>query len=234
MATPHNKICILVITLLLMQYSFAQNITTADQLPITTVAASADSTKPFILYITGDGGWNKFSKNLSQVLANKGYPVVALNAKEYFWKKKTAEITASDISMLIRNYQRLWKRKKVMLIGYSFGADVMPFVYNHLTADLSAQVVNISLLSPSAFTDFEIHIAVMFGAGFSGGESVVKAINTIVAKPITMIFGKGEDDFPFNQLKIKNYVRVILDGGHHYDGDEEKVCATILQHIPKN
>jgi len=186
-----------------------------------------------VLYITGDGGWNKFSKSLSQALAGKGYPVVSLNAKEYFWKKKTAAQTASDISGLIRAYQRTWNRKKIILIGFSFGADVIPFVFNHLPADLSAQVVNISLLSPAPYTDFEIHISVMLGRGFYGGESVVSAINKITTKPLTIILGKGENDFPLTQLKIKNYVSIVLDGGHHYDGDEIKLCNTIILYIPK-
>ncbi|MEP7141732.1 MAG: AcvB/VirJ family lysyl-phosphatidylglycerol hydrolase [Ferruginibacter sp.] len=217
-----------------MKHSIAQNATGIDQLPINITPAASDTGKPLVLYITGDGGWNKFSKSFGQALAGKGYPVVALNAKEYFWKKKTAAQTASDIILLIRTYQRTWNRKKIILIGYSFGADVMPFVYNLLPADLTTEVVSINLLSPSTNTDFEIHIAVLLGAGFSGGESVVAAINKITAKPLTLIFGKGENDFPLPQLKIKNYVSVVLDGGHHYDGDEMKLCNTIILHLPKN
>lgn len=234
MKVPGHKIYFLLFTLIMMQYSFAQNATGIERLPVNIIPAASDTSKPLVLYITGDGGWNNFSKNLSQALAGKGYPVVSLNANDYFWKKKTAAQTASDITRLIRTYQRIWNRKKIMLIGYSFGADVMPFVFNLLPVDLSAQVINISLLSPTAYTDFEIHISVMLGAGFPGGEMVVSAINKITTKPLTLIFGNGENDFPLNQLKIKNYVSVRLEGGHHYDGDEAKVCNTIILHIPKN
>ena len=124
-------------------------------------------------------------------------------------------------------------RKKIMLIGYSFGAGVMPFVFNLLPADASAQIVNSSLLSPGTHTGFEIHLSVMPGAGFSGGESVVAAINKITAKPLTLIFGEGENSFPLNHLKNKNYVSIILKGGHYYDGDEAKLCNTVILQIPK-
>ncbi|MEO5890739.1 MAG: AcvB/VirJ family lysyl-phosphatidylglycerol hydrolase [Ferruginibacter sp.] len=229
-----NKITHLLFTFLVMQATIAQTSTPVGQLPVNIVTAVTDTSKPMIMYITGDGGWNKFSKGLSAEFAAKGYPVVALNSKEYFWKKKTAEQTSLDVANLIRTYQKTWSRKKIILVGYSFGADVMPFVFNQLPADLSAGVININLLSPSPNTDFEVHLAVMFGAGFTGGESVVAAINKITAKPMTILFGKGEDDFPLTQLKIKNYTSIVLDGGHHYDGDENKVCNTILQHLPKN
>jgi len=211
----------------------AQSTNDISGLPVNTVTAVADSSKPFILYITGDGGWNDFSRSLSQEFAKKGYPVVALNAKKYFWDKKTAQQTATDVTRLITAYQRFWKKRKVILLGYSFGADVMPFVYNNLGKDLASQVININLLSPSAKTDFEIHIMVMLG-GSSGDESVTAAINKISGKPISLIFGENEDEFPIKELTIKNYVSVKLTGGHHYDGDEANVVNAVLKQVPKN
>jgi type IV secretory pathway VirJ component len=212
---------------------FSQSTPGLDKLPINIVTAINDTSKPLVMYITGDGGWNKFSKNLSIALAAKGYPVIALDARDYFWKKKTAAQTSFDVAQLIRNYQKIWNRKKIILVGYSFGADVMPFVYNLLPADLSAAVANINLLSPSPNTDFEIHLSVLLGAGFSGGEMVVSAVNKITTKPLTLVFGAEENNFPINQLKNHNFVNVRLEGGHHYDGDEVKLCETILLHLPK-
>jgi type IV secretory pathway VirJ component len=212
---------------------FSQSTPGLDKLPVNIVTAINDTSKPLVMYITGDGGWNKFSKNLSIALAAKGYPVIALDARDYFWKKKTAAQTSFDVAQLIRNYQKIWNRKKIILVGYSFGADVMPFVYNLLPADLSAAVANINLLSPSPNTDFEIHLSVLLGAGFSGGEMVVSAVNKITTKPLTLVFGAEENNFPINQLKNHNFVNVRLEGGHHYDGDEVKLCETILLHLPK-
>jgi type IV secretory pathway VirJ component len=228
-----RSLCSFACYLMITQTALTQNITSIDRLPVNITTAAADTSKPLVLYITGDGGWNKFSKNLSTALAVNGYPVIALDAREYFWKKKTAAQTSFDVSILIRKYQKIWNRKRILLIGYSFGADVMPFVYNLLPADLTTAVININLLSPSLNTDFEVHIAVLLGAGFSGGESVVSAINKINNKPLTLIFGTDENNFPVSQLKNKSFATMRLDGGHHYDGDEVKLCETILAHLPK-
>ncbi len=213
--------------------SFAQNINSLHDLPLNVVNAStSDTSKSLIMYLTGDGGWNTFSKNLAQQFADKGYPVVSLNSKKYFWDKKTPEQTAIDVTKIITTYQKVWNQKKVLLIGYSFGADVTPFLYNHLSKELIDQIENISLLSPSRNTDFEIHILDMFG-GNSGDQSVADAINKINAKPVTLIFGEDENNFPVNKLTIKNYVSVKLTGGHHFDGDEATVCNTLLKYVPK-
>ena len=221
-----------ILTIFFRQEAIAQNANNTGDLPVNIVNAVTDTSKPFVIYITGDGGWNKFSKTLAATLAGKGYPVVALNAEKYFWDKKTPTQTAADITNLITVYQRIWKRKNVLLVGYSFGADVLPFVYNQLSKDLASQILNISLLSPSPKTDFEIHIMVMLG-GSSGGESVATAINKITSKPLTLIFGEDENRFPLNELTIKNYTSLKLAGGHHYDDDEIAVCNSILMHIPK-
>ncbi len=225
--------CLLAAALLLARSTIAQSTSGIEKLPVNIVTAVADTGKPMILYITGDGGWNKFSKNLSQALAAKGFPVVALNANDYFWKKKTAAQTTSDITNLTKHYQNLWKRKKFILIGYSFGADVMPFVFNLLPVGLSADVVNINLLSPSTHTDFEIHLFGMIGGNSTSGESVVAEINKIISKPLTLIFGQDENNFPLKQLKNKNFVNLTLEGGHHYDGNEDKLCNMILLQLPK-
>ena len=228
-----HKIFLILFTLTSAKYTLAQITTPVSKLPVNTVTAGSDTSKPLIMYITGDGGWNKFSKNLAAALAGQGYPVVALNANDYFWKKKTSAQTAADITLLIKTYQKIWNRKKVTFIGYSFGADVVPFVFNRLPADLTVSITNICLLSVSTTTDFEIHLTVMFGGNLKGGESVVAELNKITTKPIALIFGEDETGFPLSQLKNKNFTHITLVGGHHYDDDETSLSKTIIQQIPK-
>lgn len=212
--------------------AFSQDRVDISSLPVNTVLSTNDTSKPFILYITGDGGWNKFSQALTSNMAANGYPVISLNANKYFWQKKTPEQIAGAITALIKNYQKLWKRKKVVLIGYSFGADVMPFAYNHLAKDITTNVENITLLSPSSTTDFEVHIMLMLGSKGSG-EIVSSAINKITDKPIIILFGEGENEYNSGELTGKNIIIEILAGGHHYDGKEANVVKTIIRHFPK-
>ena len=225
------KSYLLLFTLFMVQQAYSQNIIPTVPLPVYAVPAASDTAKPMIMYISGDGGWNKFSKSLCANLASRGYPVAALDAKEYFWKKKAAAQLALDITRLIGTYERTFNRKKIVLMGYSFGADVLPFVYNLLPANLKAQVLNLSMVSPTGYTDFEIHISGMLGINFMGGEHVANEINKITLKPITLIFGMDENEFPLNQLKIKNYKAIRLQGGHHYTGDEVKLYNTIAKNI---
>ncbi|MCW3119579.1 MAG: hypothetical protein JWM28_3661 [Chitinophagaceae bacterium] len=208
-------------------YLYAQS--TVSQLPVTVLPGS-DTTKPLILYISGDGGWNNFSTSFINTINSKGYPVVGLNAKEYFWHKKDAARTAKDVISLLAVHMKNMKAKNIVLIGYSFGADVMPFVATRFDKNIQDKLKYIVLMSPSETTDFEVHVADLLGIGKQSGESVPAEINKI-PQPLLFVFGDKEDGFPLKEITIKNYKVNKLPGGHHYDGDPTAVCNVILPYI---
>jgi type IV secretory pathway VirJ component len=192
--------------------------------------ASTDTTKPLIFYISGDGGFNKFSTSFMQSLNKEGYAVIGLDAKDYFWNKKRPQEAATAIEEAINGSNKEWKKKNIVLIGYSFGADVSPFMLTHFSSALSNKINHLILLSPSEKTDFEIHVFQMLGWGKDAGESVPAEINKI-SKPVTIIVGDDENEFPFDQLIIKNKRIIKMPGGHHYDGDVEALCKQVIQQI---
>lgn len=215
---------IAIITLVICLFVF-ESLPAQTALPL-SVNNGSDSSKPLIFYISGDGGFNKFSTSFIKTLNQQGYAIIGLDSKDYFWKKKKPQEAASAIEAAIDQYNKEWKRKNVLLIGYSFGADVAPFMLTHFSAVLSGKINHIVLLSPSSKTDFEIHVLQMFGWGKNSGESVPAEVNKII-KPVLIIEGDDEEDFPFNELTIKNKQLIKMPGGHHYDGDINGLCKKI-------
>lgn len=199
-----------------------------NNLPVVTKAPAAGTNSPLILYITGDGGMKKFSANVIESFHQKNYPVVALNALKYFWSKKTPQQAAKDVAALIKYYQSQWGGNQgILLIGYSLGADVMPFIYTSLPPEVAAEVKQLVLLSPSLNTDLEVHISDMLGKSSNKGMSVPTEINKITGKPLLLVFGAEEKDFNFSALSVP-YQKLILPGGHAYDEDANGVAGKIL------
>jgi type IV secretory pathway VirJ component len=192
--------------------------------------SSTDTTKPIIFYISGDGGFNKFSTSFMQTLNKQGYAVIGLNAKDYFWTQKKPKEAASAIEAAIDESNKQWKRNNIVMIGYSFGADVAPFMLTNFSPALAPKVSRLILLSPSPKTDFEIHVMQMLGWGKSSGESVPTEINK-VTKPVIFIVGDDEKEFPFSQLTIKNKQVIKMPGGHHYDGDVNALTKQIVAQL---
>ncbi len=82
--------------------------------------------------ISGDGGWAGLDRSIAKSFAARGIPVVGIDSLRYFWSEKTPDGTARDLAAIIQQYQQRWHRNAVYLLGYSFGADVLPFIVNRL------------------------------------------------------------------------------------------------------
>lgn len=180
---------------------------------------------PLVCYLTGDGGLNSFSKALIQQWNQKGYSVIALDCKDYFWKKKTPAQAATDVNSLLMQYLNAWKYSRFFFTGYSFGADVLPFIQNRLPVATSNKIVKTVMLSPSATTDFEVHF--FYG---SKGESVPAEINKLT-KPGLVLFGEDEKDTPGQAIHNPGIIIQKLPGDHHYNNDAAAIVQLIASRL---
>ncbi|MGZ3845853.1 MAG: AcvB/VirJ family lysyl-phosphatidylglycerol hydrolase [Flavisolibacter sp.] len=190
---------------------------------------NGDTSKPLILYISGDGGMNSFTTSLINSLNQKGYAVLALDAKSYFWHKKEPAEFATAMTQAVSSYLRNKKKNSFVVLGYSFGADVAPFLATRLPSYLATKCKGVLLLSPSGHTDFEIKIVDMLGWGSKKENNVVTELNK-VALPATLFFGQDEKEFPVNDVTIRKQV-VVMSGGHHYGNDTTDLANEISHKI---
>ncbi len=97
--------------------------------------------------LTGDGGWANFDKGLAADLAIMNISVVAISSLKYFFREKTPAERATDVQRVITHYTTAWDRPRVVLIGYSFGADVRPFMVIQLSIETQASIDLVALMS---------------------------------------------------------------------------------------
>src|SRR5215813_12259080 len=77
---------------------------------------NSHSDKPIIFYISGDSGFNTFTKSMGKDLHACGYDVFALNTQSYFWNQKNPEQTSSAIENYINQQLEGRQNQKVILI----------------------------------------------------------------------------------------------------------------------
>lgn len=205
--------------------TFSQN----GNLPVKEWGNAAES--PLIFYISGDGGFNYFSSGLCNSINRAGYSVTALNARNYFWEKKEPETAAIDIAAYLEKKFLNRKNQQLVLAGYSFGADVLPFIVNKLPEIIKMKLKCVLLLTPSTTTDLEIHWSDLFGSNNKRSKDVVAEINRMGIIKTAIISGSSENDFPLKSIKLVNYQNEKLPGGHHYEGDIDKTAKTIIKYI---
>lgn len=183
-----------------------------------------------VIYLTGDGGWNKFSKNLAHKIENQGFGVVSLNSYKYFKNQKSPEVFASDIARISEIYLKEWDKTSLIIVGYSFGADVASFLPEYLSATLRNKIQKLVLLSPSASTDFVIRLSDLMG--FNDNENGKFLVRPEIEKsqlPMVCIFGKDESLLLKEHLESNKQVGVYKIPGHHnYNDNYDKLVKIII------
>jgi type IV secretory pathway VirJ component len=198
---------------------------------IITKAESENKDRPFVLLISGDGGWYGFEQSMANHLAHLGIPTVGINARRYFWNRRTPEETTSDVVNLITYYRKEFGKERYLLIGYSQGAEIVPFIVNRLPGNIFAGLVSAVLLSPDKDTDFEVHFTNMIGIGNRHNTyQVTKEIADIHRVLTLCIFGEKERSPVPGILAGSDAAIAILPGRHHYKGDIARIIETIKEH----
>ena len=130
------------------------------ELPPTTAAwhATTAAESTLVVLITGDGDWAEIDKGIAESLQRSGAAVVGLKARAYLQAKpRTPDVLARDVERVLRHYLPLWAREKVVLLGYSRGADFVPFVANRLSPDLRSRVALVGMFGMATSASFEFH-----------------------------------------------------------------------------
>ncbi len=185
----------------------------------------APAGQPLAVILSGDGGWASVDREVAKVLAGRrGVPVVGLDTLEYFWNARTPDAAAADLQRLLRHYLAAWKRDRAVLVGYSLGADVLPFLADRLPADLLQRVSLIALLGPSHTTPFEIRIKENKASELPVKPEVLK----LRGHPVLCVAAAGEEDSLCSDLGPELARKVELQGSHAFQGDYEQLADRIL------
>ena len=230
-----RKISILfvIFALILLEKSIvsAQGIDQVKDLPlIITNSKTEDKSAPVALLISGDGGWYGFEQSIADNLANLGIPTIGLDSRKYFWNRRTPEETASDIARALSLYAKKWGRNKFVLIGYSVGAELVPFIVTRLPENVKSETISAVLLSPDLYTDFEVHFTNMLGMGNPQNTfDVIKEIRRMQPLLTLCIFGDGEKSkvpalLAGTSVKIK-----AIPGDHHYKFNLPLIIQTMKE-----
>jgi type IV secretory pathway VirJ component len=198
-------------------------------LPVIEVPAQPQSPQSdaFAIIMSGDGGWAGIDRDVAAALSAKGIFVVGLDSLRYYWTKRTPEGLAADTDKLIRYYLAHLNKKRVLLIGYSQGADVLPFAVNRLPAATKAHVSLMAILGMSEHALFEFHVSSWISDSNSGPETLPE-VNRISGVPILCIYGEDEHDSLCPRLDANKFKIVKVKGGHHFDGNYAALADDIL------
>jgi type IV secretory pathway VirJ component len=206
--------------------------TEINDLPLVHILAKEASSDLFAVHITGDGGWGVTDKGIANSLVERGISVVGLNSLKYFWTKRTPAEAGRDLQRVLQSYSVSWNKNKIILIGYSLGADVLPFMISELAQEWRNRIVLVVLLGPSETVEFEFHLTDwVSGSNKTGAYAVVPEVAKLRGLNILCFCGQGDKEAICEKLAPDLATTVPLAGGHRIGGNFTPIVTRILAEL---
>lgn len=218
------------------------------ELPALKAAPTGQEDLLVVIY-SGDGGWWDLDQRLGAVFTQRGIPVAGVSTFKYFWRYRSPDESAHDLDRLLDRYTAQWNKQRVLLIGYSFGADVLPTIVGKLRPDNRAKLSQLVLLSASRDVNFEIELEGYMQQGWwtTHTHNLLQWLNPVVhtdaVPPILALGGKppmacyyGTEDAADSGCTDPNlpaFVTVYKKAGsHHFDENYEQLATELIERMP--
>jgi type IV secretory pathway VirJ component len=181
-----------------------------------TVEVPAAEGHTLALLLSGDGGWAAGDRAMAEGLARGGVAVVGLDSRAYLrTRRATADGLARDAASLLERYGARWHRDRFVLLGYSRGADLAPFVVNRWPDSLRRRLVLVALVGLAARASFEFHWEdLVRDAQRASDLPVQPELERLRGVALLCLFGDGERGSLCPALD-RTLARVDRHPGHH-------------------
>ncbi len=198
-------------------------------LPLVEIGPASGHARTMAVVITGDGGWASLERHLAKSLAHQGIAVVGLNSLHYFWHRRTPDQAAAALQKILLRYLPRWHSTAVILIGYSRGADVLPFMASRLPADLRSRVSLLALIGPVSDVSFQFHVTDwLWDTKRPGSLPARPELEKLGGTKILCIYGTKEKRSLCRHLSDGRATVVALSGGHRFSGHYDRIVRALL------
>jgi type IV secretory pathway VirJ component len=221
-------------------------------LPVSSISVAPPKGRGDVMAIiySGDGGWADLDRRLGIAFIDRGIPVLGVNTFKYYWRNRTPQESAHELDALMTKYLGVWGKKRIWLVGFSFGADVLPTIIDKLSPANRARITQLVLLSPSRDVTFEIELeGYMIKQGWFKQhlKTALQHINPIThydalpplqalqgKPPVVCYYGLDDaDDSVCDQPGLPAWITVhAKKGSHHFDGGYQPLARQMLDELP--
>lgn len=194
-------------------------------------AADAGPAKPAIVMLSGDMG-NRvgMTPRVAARLGARGYAIVTVNSLTYFSPRRTPEETAELIKTAMVRAMKLGKTDHVVLIGQSFGADMLHAGLARFSAAARQPIRSVVLIVPGEDIIFRASPIELAGLE-TPDQRAYPTASRLRWVPVTCIHGADEAGSLCPELQLPNVRRITLPGGHKLNSDARALEAAILPAI---
>ncbi|WP_153002555.1 AcvB/VirJ family lysyl-phosphatidylglycerol hydrolase [Sphingomonas endophytica] len=204
-----------------------------DRDPVHVYPARSPARPIAVVNISGDMGLRfLMGASTSRGLTEHHIPVVGISTPAVFRTKRTRAEVDAFMAQAVRTAIARTGRDRIVVMGQSYGADIVQTGLANLPAELRRHVAAIVLVLPGDSVYFR---ADPTGWAYHGTpDSVAKdTADTLTWAPLTCIQGAEEDDSLCPQLRVPGATVIAMPGGHNIHHDEAGLLRHVLTAIAK-
>ena len=199
-------------------------------LPLVLVPANAATERPLVLLLSGDGDWAAFVRELAAQLADHGAPVLGMKMRTYLATARTPDEAATAIGAAVDVQLREWGRRELVIVGYSRGADLAPFLVNRWPPELRARVAAMVLIGLSERAGLEFHFEDLFRDVERPTDLPTRPeLEKIMDIPIACV--RGEDEVESFCLHPTSTMRSLVHEGSHRVRADDGTIDLVLREL---
>lgn len=179
------------------------------------------------VYFSGDMGLHfGMGPYIASGLASAGVPVLGINSSTAFASHRSRAEVDAIVAQAVRETLRRTGAAHVVVIGQSFGADIVRVGLVALPPDLRDRVSAIVLVVPGETAFFRADPTSLAYRGTPDADA--SGIRRLDWAPLTCIRGASETDSLCPRLAGANQRAITLPGGHFLRNDHALLVRTIF------
>jgi type IV secretory pathway VirJ component len=204
---------LLLISIIPQGLLWAQNLKPTRNLPATE-SRSTGNRDYYVIFLTGNGGRQNLVQSITHYLNIKNVSVLALNTKKYLWSEKDPDQIGCDLEALIDRYNKKWGEKKVVIIGFSMGAEVLPFALNCMEDKYLNEITDLILIGPWQKATFKIRLKDYYLEVNNGSDIYPELLKMKTKKGYVIC---DDNEFSICRKDLDGVIDYdLLEGGHHF------------------
>ena len=201
-------------------------------LPLVEVHGSGH-TGTLVVFLSGDGGWADIDKQIGVVLAERGLDVIGFDDKGYLrGKHRDADGMASDVARVASHYLTAWDDHRLVLIGYSRGADLLPFVTNRLPSALRSRLALVAMLGMQERASFTYRFSDLWATHSRASDIPIRPeLERLRGLNMACVYGRDEGESGCRGVDSTLVQPMVRAGKHHFDGDYRAIAAWLVARL---
>lgn len=191
-------------------------------------AAHAPPRDAAIVLLSGDLGLSVgLGRATARRLAADGFSVVGVNMLAVFRTRRTPAEAEALLERAAMRAESLGHSRRLVLLGQSFGADLLHVALARAPAALRARVQFVGLVVPEDSVDYRASPSGLFSHGHDAiALDTARGLDWV---PVTCIQGEREADSLCPLIAgLPNVKRVVLPGGHALRRDDKAVYRALI------